>query len=195
MKIVITGYLYHHQPTHSVSEPLVKQLARHPVVGPHIHKAILLDEVYDRQWDQLRQELDGTEDAIVCFGQASPHHRTVRLEAIARNWDGAHEPDDEGKRKVGPILENGIPFVPSSLPLHQIAQELWEAKIPWAYSQDAGGHTCNNLFYHLMVEYQGDKAKPRGFIHIPEISAEWTLEKVVEAGVRVLEGILEPNTL
>ena len=102
--------------------------------------------------------------AILCLGlaAASPH---VRLERVGRNRTTAPEADARGKRGQGAqIIEGGPDAIAAGVALAPLAHALTKHAIPWAYSDDAGGYVCNDLYYRVLALCD----VPTVFVHVPK---------------------------
>jgi pyroglutamyl-peptidase len=101
-------------------------------------------------------------DAIVALGLApeTPH---VRIERSARNLCTAPVGDAKNDVRAGSVIVPGAPVkLRAALDPHPIARALSFAGIAHAFSDDAGGYVCNDLYYRLLAA-----RVPALFIHVP----------------------------
>lgn len=121
---------------------------------------------------------------VVCLGVARGRAK-ITPERLARNLDDARIPDNAGAvRRNQPIVPGGPLVLPSTLPVEALSAALERAGIPAEPSDSAGAFVCNHLFYRLMDTLAAMPSAPRGgFVHLPAITEEWTVERM-RAGVR-----------
>lgn len=121
-------------------------------------------------------------DAVICFGVAKGE-MVVRLEKVARNWDATPAPDNSGEvRTRRAIAPSGPGFYLGTLPYEAIAARLGALRIPYVFSDDAGGFVCNHTFYRARHEIEETGLEmPCGFIHVPSISGVGEFTTFLEA--------------
>jgi pyrrolidone-carboxylate peptidase/GNAT superfamily N-acetyltransferase len=126
-------------------------------------------------------------DAVVMLGVAGPG--PLRLERLARNASREGRPDAAGRcQGPGAILEGAPAAYASTLPLGALFRALEAAGLPAAWSDDAGGYVCNDLFFRIRHDReQAGAATPCGFLHLPPAAGD-------EAGTAA-EGRLSLETM
>lgn len=135
-------------------------------VGNVIVKGVELPVVYYQAWDKLKLEIESFRpDFILALG-LSPGDYSVRLERVAINYDRG-DPDNLGRKHLGPIISGGKERIESDLPVGEIAKVLQDNDVPTYVSNDAGGYLCNHIFYQVMHYSLGHPDQPSGFVHLP----------------------------
>jgi pyroglutamyl-peptidase len=120
--------------------------------------------------------------AVVSFGVADGL-AAVRMERIAKNWDGTSSPDNAGDLRTGQVIVSGAPEIyRATLPYDAMLAALEARDIPHAVSNDAGGYVCNHAFFRARHEIaESGYAIPCGFIHVPPINGPQEFAKLLEA--------------
>lgn len=122
--------------------------------------------MYYQAWDKLKLEIESFRpDFILALG-LSPGDYSVRLERVAINYDRG-DPDNLGRKHLGPIISGGKERIESDLPVGEIAKVLQDNDVPTYVSNDAGGYLCNHIFYQVMHYSLGHPDQPSGFVHLP----------------------------
>ena len=169
----------------------MRALARDPQVRRWIAGVKVLPVEFDRCFRALRPALrKSSPDALVCFG-LNTTLRGIAIEMVARNRNLLRGRAGKVVRKT--IIRNAPAMLPTRLPVRSMARSLRRAGYRCAYSRDAGGYVCNNLFFHVMHRL-GTKGMPCGFIHIPAIGGKgWTRAGLVGAGRRIVRAVAESS--
>ena len=121
-------------------------------------------------------------EAVVSFGVADGP-TAVRMERIAKNWDGTRSPDNAGDLRIGQVIVSGAPETyQATLPYDAMRSALEARDIPHVVSDDAGGYVCNHAFFRARHEIaESGCAIPCGFIHVPPIGGPQEFAKLLEA--------------
>jgi pyroglutamyl-peptidase len=101
--------------------------------------------------------------AIVALGLAE-REAVVRLETTAYNELDFRIPDNDGKKRRGPIDKAGPKTRAATLPASAIVKSLLAAGIPARLSDDPGRFLCNAALYGLLARAG---RIPCGFVHLP----------------------------
>ena len=166
----------------------MRALATDRQVGRWIAGFRVLPVEFDRCFKVLRPALrESSPDALICFG-LNATASAMELETVARNRDLLRGRD----RKVvcRTIIRNAPARLSTRLPVRSIARSLRRTGYRCAYSKDAGGYVCNNLFFHVVRHCP--RGMPCGFIHIPAIGGKvWTRARLVGAGRLIVRAVAE----
>jgi pyroglutamyl-peptidase len=132
-------------------------------------------------------------EAVVGFGVAEGGS-VIRLERVARNWDGTPAPDNAGDLRPGQEIVLGAPEIyPATLPYELLSARLAIHQIPYVYSDDAGGYVCNHAFYCARHEIEeSGLAIPCGFIHVPPIAGQLEFTSLLDA-MRICIDVARPT--
>lgn len=104
--------------------------------------------------------------AVICLGLA-PGDEMIRLERIAANVLDFDIADNAGETLQGPVRQDGVPSLRSTLPLAGIERRIAARGIPVRGSDDAGRYLCNAVLYLALCAAAGRSPPPCGFIHLP----------------------------
>ena len=144
---------------------------------------VVLDVVYNECYNQLKNNYNLDEyDIIIALGEA--RSRTVlSIEKQAVNISSCSLPDNLGNIKKDELIINGgNDILKTKLDYNKLA-------IYASISDDAGKFVCNNLYYHLLNEYEEKSL----FIHIPNCNDdELKYKEFANQIVQILE-ILKNN--
>lgn len=168
---------------------LVRALATDRQVRRWIAGVKVLPVEFDRCFRVLRPALrKSSPDALICFG-LNATASAIELETVARNRNLLR--GRAGKVVHKAIIRNAPTRLATRLPVRSIARALRRGGYRCAYSKDAGGYVCNNLFFHV-VHHGCPRGMPCGFIHVPAIGArEWTMAKLIGAGRRIVSAVAD----
>ena len=120
----------------------------------------------------LRDLIDGTIGAVVCFGMCGGNQ--IRPERLAVNLNDRTRPDArEALARADHLVEDGPPAYWTALDYPLLVGELRSAGLPTIESRDAGDFVCNAIFYTLMHEREHRRMSfPAGFIHVPHLEPD-----------------------
>ena len=120
----------------------------------------------------LRDLIDGTIGAVVCFGMCGGNE--IRPERLAVNLNDRNRRDArEALSRSDHLIEEGPPAYWTALDYGSLVGELRSAGLPTVESRDAGDFVCNAIFYTLMHERERRRASfPAGFIHLPHLEPD-----------------------
>jgi pyroglutamyl-peptidase len=102
--------------------------------------------------------------AVVALGLAE-REATIRLETTGYNELDFRIPDNDGKKRRGPIDKAGPAKRAASLPLAASLKALLAAGIPARLSDDPGRFLCNAALYGFLARAG---RMPCGFVHLPQ---------------------------
>jgi len=170
------------------SEVLVRALATDRQARRWIAGVKVLPVEFDRCFEVLRPALrKSSPDALICFG-LNVTASAIELETVARNRNLVR--GRSGKVVHKTIIRNAPARLQTRLPIRFIARVLRRGGYRCAYSKDAGGYVCNNLFFHVLRGCL--RGMPCGFIHVPAIGGKgWTRARLVGAGRRIVRAVAE----
>jgi pyroglutamyl-peptidase len=143
--------------------------------------ALRLPVVFSEARARLTEALTDLEPAlVVCLGLAAglPH---LALERVAVNLKDARIPDNAGQKPEDEAVLPGAPAAYfTDLPVKAMLAALHEAGIPAALSLSAGTFVCNEVFFALRHDLATRRLACRGgFIHVPLLPAEASLQKAM----------------
>jgi pyroglutamyl-peptidase len=109
-------------------------------------------------------------EIVICFG-VSEQETTIRLERVAKNWDGTLAPDNARESRSGQaIFREGPDYYLATLPYDAMAVALRDRGISYVFSDDAGGYVCNHVFFCALHEIAMSESPTLcGFVHVPPI--------------------------
>ena len=154
MKVLVTAFTPFGKCTNNYSSEVIKHIK-------NVDK-VILDVCYDKCYFDLINQYNLNEyDLIVSLGEARMR-KVLTLETTAKNISSCSLSDNSGiVKKDEKIIDNDIIELKTLVNLNNI-NDLVEL------SNDAGKFVCNNIYFHLLNNYQ-DKSL---FIHIPECDNE-----------------------
>jgi pyroglutamyl-peptidase len=171
--VLVTGFEPFPGAPVNPTEQLIGWLRRSAWAPPRV---TLLSLVLPTRFDVFETRLgpllkEHQPDAIVSFG-LSAKAKGFTLERTARNTCLMERPDSSGTTLISPLIDPfGTETRASMLPLAAIAHRLGEARLPWNWSDDAGGYICNLVFYRTLAARVAT-AVPSGFVHVPYTTAQ-----------------------
>ncbi len=167
MALLLTGFTPFGGHTTNSSEAVVNALSPG---ATGLASAVLRTE-YQFAGDEIARLIrEGRPSAIVCLGM-NERSGQVRIETLARNWDGCPRPDNAGELRQGQAILEGAPGTyPSTLPIGRLETLLAGEGIEVARSEDAGGFICNHVFFRACHENAATRGVPCGFIHLPPLA-------------------------
>jgi len=204
MRVLISGF----EPIWGIKKTPSGELAKLWAEGPLTVegvdvRAIVLPQVFGRSADILWGEaLSFKPHAILMFG-ATQHNDPMRLERFAINVEKSPMGDNTRVPvKERPVVHSGPPAYEGTLPTAWIVERLKEAGVDSKPSYNAGTHTCNSLFYHIMHRLAlQPMAHPVGasFVHVSfpneygviedELWTTATFPGIVKASVALVEQV------
>lgn len=145
-------------------------------------------------------------DVVIMLGEAGGRS-CITPERMAVNMDDFRIPDNAGYQpKRDPVVVGGPMEYFSTLPVDGIVEQLTQAHIHAALSNDAGRYLCNRLFYCVMHTI-ATEALPMcaGFIHLPYLPEQvinkkpetpsMPLETMVHALAQIIENIVSGSPI
>ena len=117
-------------------------------------------------------------DVVIMLGEAGGRS-CITPERMAVNMDDFRIPDNAGYQpKRDPIVVDGPMEYFSTLPVDGIVEQLTQAHIHAALSNDAGHFLCNRLFYCVMHTIITESLPIcAGFIHLPYLPEQVSNKK------------------
>lgn len=134
----------------------------------------------------LRRAAEFSPDVILCIGQAGGRN-AVTPERIAVNIRDARIPDNAGSCPIGEqIVVDGPAAYFSTVPVQEMADAIYAARLPGAVSNSAGTFVCNDVMYSLLHRYAGTSTRV-GFIHVPWLPEQGSPSLPLELTVRAIQ--------
>ncbi|WP_018921564.1 hypothetical protein [Salsuginibacillus kocurii] len=135
-----------------------------------------LPVIFDKCADQLKQAIQKEKpEAVISTGLAWGRNG-IHVERVGINIQDTG--DSEGGRTDNTgrvvtnqaIVENGPDGLFSTLPIHEMVENLRQEAVPAYISNTAGTYICNNTLYRLVYDVKEMGLNiPVGFIHFPAI--------------------------
>lgn len=169
LKVLISGFEPFGGYSTNPTQEMVKYLQNNKLDIENVEiKAITLPVTYFESWDIFKKNIDSFQpDIVLAFGYA-PSSSKIRLEKLARNFDGGYK-DNLGKSHSGEIVKKGSNILKSKLSLEKLEEYLIKKKFDINITEDAGSYICNHLFYNL-INHIKNRNIIGGFIHVPNIN-------------------------
>lgn len=146
--------------------------------------SLSLPVIYFKAADMVKKKMDElSPEIVICLGLDN-HSTSIKVERIAWNIIASLHPDNEGTVIIFRPIAFAPLFLPSDLPVMEIAEAMRAANISASPSFFAGAFVCNEVFYETLL-YSEKRNIKVGFIHVPNIPSQNPLgmefEKMVEA--------------
>lgn len=194
MRVLLTGFESFADVAVNPSQQVVEHLAKRNI-RPEIE---LITAVLPVEYDGSGKRLLGLihahkPDAIMMLGIAR-NRENMNLERVALNIDDAPTPDNANvSRKGFPIIWETSPVAYlSTLPIMLMQEGLEKAGLPATISNHAGTYICNHVFYLASYEYDRmNQYIPLGFIHLPPVHENYTLDMMIRGVIICLEVLWE----
>jgi len=122
-------------------------------------------------------------DAVVCFGHTPDEE--IKVETTASNFYRLELTDNIGKHPPSLRIDpKGKASLKATLPVDKVLKAIKDAGFNVHKSDDAGGHTCNEILYNLLASK--DCPEIVGFVHIPKKFKDSSLERIAKAVIGAL---------
>ncbi|MCI0505621.1 MAG: hypothetical protein L0Z73_05870 [Gammaproteobacteria bacterium] len=175
MKILVTGFKSR-EGSSNASEILVSSLMNELPGSIYDYSKNIEFRIVGDSTDTIKEELTGLLKIIapqfcVFTGQA-PGRNNITLESVATNYRFTGAPLKIGEAPPGgPVEEKGHAAYMATLPnMKGIIENIKEAGIPAAISNNGGNSLCNQILYHgLHHAAENNSAMKCGFVHIPAL--------------------------
>lgn|SRR5574344_766754 len=177
--ILITGFKPFYSNKINPSEEVVERLNT-----DDIYK-VVLPVTYSSSCKIVNEILEKNNISfILSFGLAQKR-KTITLERYAKNEEGASIKDEDGelitKRKINENKDNRYETKVNLTTLNTL---LNINNIPCAISEDAGAFICNKVYFNSLSSSYNSL-----FVHLPEISEDFTLDMMLKATEIILDFI------
>jgi pyroglutamyl-peptidase len=194
-KILLTAFEPFGGETINPSQEVVRSIGRLSFDGLQIETCELPVERFKAIALALERIRRFEPDVVIMLGEAGGRS-CITPERMAVNMDDFRIPDNAGYQpKRDPIVVGGPMEYFSTLPVDGIVEQLTQAHIHAALSNDAGHFLCNRLFYCVMHTI-ATEALPMsaGFIHLPYLP-EQVINKKPETPSMPLETMVHALAL
>lgn len=156
MKVLVTAFKPFNNQSINFSMEVLKHIQ-------NVDKMII-DVVYDDCYLELKNKLDLEKyDLIVALGEARSRNN-LTLEIQAKNISSCSLQDNKGVLKTNEVIDKLLPDIIKT----NVYIDKCNDYIDFSY--DAGKFVCNNLYFHLLKNYE-DKSI---FIHVPNCNNDET---------------------
>lgn len=148
---------------------------------------------FRRAGEAIRQALkDSRPDVLVMLGQRGKG-RSIDIERIAINMMEATNPDNDGYQpQEQAIVTDGESAYFSNLPVKTLRDALLSRNIPARVSNSAGLYVCNCTYHNALEEINSQRLPTKAvFVHLPKISTNFSVEKLVETVKTIVETITQ----
>jgi pyroglutamyl-peptidase len=170
--VLVTGFGPFPGAPFNPTGPLVERVARlrRPALAdvkviPHVFKTSYV--AVDRDLPKLIAR--HKPDALLMFGLA-PRAKTLRVETRARNTSMLF-PDISGQSpRRSSIVSGGPSAMPLPAHAHHLLAAARSARVPIAFSRDAGRYLCNYLCWRSAEATARNGPRLAAFVHIPPIA-------------------------
>lgn len=182
MRILLTGFEpFGGEPINS-SQEAVKAVASDEFGDIEVVSR-LLPVSFKRSGITICELIDETEpDVVMMLGQ-SRKSDCIKIERVAVNLMDAKKPDNDGYTPdEESIISDGPSAYFSSISLKHLRNQLDENGIPAKVSNSAGLYVCNTAYFNALhhISILGKEIKAV-FVHLPKISEQWPLSKLLKA--------------
>ena len=182
MRILLTGFEpFGGEPINS-SQEAVKAVASDEFSEVEIVSR-LLPVSFKRSGITICELIDEIEpDVVVMLGQSGKSD-CIKIERIAVNLMDAKKPDNDGYTPdEESIISDGPSAYFSSISVKHLRNQLDENGIPAKVSNSAGLYVCNTAYFNALhhISILGKEIKAV-FVHLPKISEQWPLSKLLKA--------------
>lgn len=191
-KLLITGFdpFGHYQinPSWEVVKALPDK------IGTFSLTKLMLPNIYGLETRMLLEKAKEIEpDIILMLGMDSGTTK-VHIDTVAINIQDALMEDNMGRRPWNkPIIEGGPAAYFSTIPAHELVQQLQKEGFHVHLGYSSGGYVCNDVFYSVAHKFNNTNTK-FGFIHIPLLpQMVWDekealpLEQSLKIVIRIIE--------
>ena len=140
-------------------------------------RGVVLPVEFEVGFQRLRDEIGlFRPDAVLSFGLAAGR-RTIDLERFALNWRESSSMGSSGV--AGELLPGCSLALASTLPIDAVFNLAKDTGLPIGISYSAGTYVCNDVFYRMQRHFLRSRVRS-GFIHVPPLSADCTLDQLVQ---------------
>ena len=192
MKVLVTGFdPFGGSEVNSSWETAVRvgQLAPKDVCM----ETLLLPVSFVRAGKRIREVLrEKRPDVLVMLGQRSKGE-SIDIERIAINMMDASSPDNDGYHpQEQTIVDGGEAAYFSNLPVKTLRDALLHKGVPARVSNSAGLYVCNSTYCNALNEiYDQGFSTKAVFVHLPRISADFTMELLTESVDTIIQTIIQ----
>ena len=152
-------------------------------------ETLLLPVSFVRAGKRIREALrEKRPDVLIMLGQRSKGE-SIDIERIAINMMDASSPDNDGYQPQEQMIiaESGTAYF-SNLPVKALRDAVLQRDIPARVSNSAGLYVCNCTYYNALEEINRQQLPMKAvFIHLPKISADFSIERLAEAIKTIIE--------
>ena len=130
-------------------------------------------------------------DVLVMLGQRG-NGTSIDIERIAINLMDSVNPDNDGcQPQEQAITADGEAAYFSNLPVKVLRDALLQKNIPARVSNSAGLYVCNSTYYNALEEIHKLQLPTKVvFVHLPKISADFSLAMLVEAVKIIIDTVI-----
>ena len=164
-KLLITGFdpFAHYQinPSWKVVQALPEQL------GDFVITKLLLPNIFGLAGRMLLDKATELRPDVILLTGMDSGSVHVHVDTVAVNLRDALVEDNLGHKPWNEPVIVGVPVAyMSTLPAHEIVQQLQKEHCPVHLGYTTGGYVCNDIFYLACHHFEGSKTQV-GFVHVP----------------------------
>ena len=182
MRLLLTGFEPFGGDDVNSSQEVVRTLSCDESGGVELVTSIL-PVSFKRAGNAICRLIDATEpDVVIMLGQSGKTD-CIKIERIAVNMMEAMKPDNDGYTPdEESIISDGPSAYFSSISVKHLRNQLDENGIPAKVSNSAGLYVCNTAYFNALhhISILGKEIKAV-FVHLPKISEQWPLSKLLKA--------------
>ena len=190
-KLLITGFdpFAHYQinPSWKVVQALPEQL------GDFVITKLLLPNIFGLAGRMLLDKATELRPDVILLTGMDSGSVHVHVDTVAVNLRDALVEDNLGHKPWNePVIVGGPVAYMSTLPAHEIVQQLQKEHCPVHLGYTTGGYVCNDIFYLACHQYAGTATKI-GFVHVPllpEMVWDESLALPLDESQKLLERII-----
>jgi pyroglutamyl-peptidase len=186
MKLLLTGFEPFGGSDINPSEQVVKKLAGKEYPETELISKILPvdQEAGPEKLIQAVEEIKP--EVVICMGEARGR-AAINIERVAINLMDYRIRDNSGNLiQDQPIIQDGPSAYFCTLPVRKIMEAVQEAGVPAMLSLSAGAFLCNQVIYTLLHYLEKNNvAIPAGFIHLPSLPEQVSLEQPIKPSMNL----------
>ena len=190
-KLLITGFdpFAHYQinPSWKVVQALPEQLGDFEITK------LLLPNIFGLAGRMLLDKATELRPNVILLTGMDSGSVHVHVDTVAVNLRDALVEDNLGHKPWNePVIVGGPVAYMSTIPAHEIVQQLQKEHCPVHLGYTTGGYVCNDIFYLACHQYAGTATKI-GFVHVPllpEMVWDESLALPLDESRKLLERII-----
>ena len=165
----------------------VAQALHGQVVAGLTVQSLRLPCTFSGSASRLLQAINRQQPRVVLSLGLAPSRTQLSIERLAVNINDARIPDNQGVQpRDEPVVPGGPAAHFSTLPVKAQCAAVAALGVPVVLSYTAGTYVCNHVFYSALHHAQARPGLKVGFINLPPLQGEFSLERQKEAVLAAL---------